>query len=407
MKILFLTHYDNMYGANRALFQLMKGLKQDYGAEPVLVIPAEGEMSHALAELGIETVIMPVTQWQAAYVTPLRFAVKKWKRKKAIRRELDNLIRRFEGEGIDFIHSNSSVIGTGAMLAKRLGCKHIWHIREFSEEHFHMRYFFPKKQVRELYESAQCLVAISDALRDNYRKKYPGANVIRIYDGVTFREPEDKIPGGETTADNICVGNEPPENKPVNGSNAPVKFIYLGYLFSMKHQLDVVEAANICMEEHFTNFEVYFVGDGKADYRRKLEKRIRKYQLSNVHLKGYLANAQDFLSDMDVGIIASEYEGFGLVTVEYMLHGLPVLGRNSGGTAEIIEDGITGCLFHSVEELARAMKYMMEHPKRRDEMGQAGRQRALAHFTEKNNTDGMMQLYKNCGLEEHGSGVDL
>ena len=82
MKILFLTHYDNMYGANRALFHLMKGLKQDYGAEPILVIPAEGEMSQALAKLEIETVIMPVTQWQAVYVTPLRFAVKKWRRKK-------------------------------------------------------------------------------------------------------------------------------------------------------------------------------------------------------------------------------------------------------------------------------------------------------------------------------------
>lgn len=395
MKILFLTHYDNMYGANRALFHLMKGLKQDYGAEPILVIPAEGEMSYALAKLGIETVIMPVTQWQAVYVTPLRFAVKKWRRKKAIMKELEALTCRFEGEGIDFIHSNSSVIGTGAMLAKRLGCRHIWHIREFSEEHFHMRYFYTKKQVRELYESAQCLIAISDALRENYRKKYPGANTIRIYDGVTLREPEEKISEEEISADNVSIKNE------------PVKFVYLGYLFSMKHQMDVIEAAKICMEKNFSNFEVYFVGGGKPDYRSRLEKRIQKYHLSNVHLMGYRTDAQEFLSTMDVGIIASEYEGFGLVTVEYMLHGLPVLGRNSGGTAEIIEDGITGCLFHCVEELARAMKYMMENPKRREEMGRAGRQRALAHFTEKNNIDGIMQLYKSCGLEEHGSGMDL
>ncbi len=370
MKILFITHYDNMYGANKALYHLALLLKTKYGEEPVVVVPAEGGMAEKLTEAGIQVILHPVTQWQAVYSTPLRFLVKKIRRRKRLEQEVDSLYQTLcdedaFGQKPDLIYSNSSVIGTGAMLAEKLGCRHIWHIREFSWEHFHMKYFYPEKRVRELYEQSECLVAISDALGDACRKKYPEARVRRIYDGVSGEYP---------------VKREEPAER-------PIRFCYVGYLFPMKHQEQILEACECLNRDGCTSYEVYLVGDGRSGCRDRLQKRIERAGLSQVRMTGYRTDVHELLDTMDVGLIASEYEGFGLVTVEYMLHGMPVIGRNSGGTPEIIRDRVTGYLYDETEELVDAMKCLMQHPEKIRQMGEAGAERAKAYFSEERNAE--------------------
>ncbi|MGN0325436.1 MAG: glycosyltransferase family 4 protein [Lachnospiraceae bacterium] len=372
IKIVFITHYDNMYGANRAMYHLMVRLKKEYGEEPVVIIPAEGEMTRCLAEEGIRYYVHPVTQWQAVYSDPVRFFIKKMIRKRNISRELISLTELCKAEQPDCIYSNSSVIGTGAMLAEKLGCRHIWHIREFSKEHFHMRYFYPRKRVCRLYEQTDCLVTISDALKKNYMKKYPKAKIVRIYDGVSIAAADRENFSGKR----------------------PIRFCYVGYLFPMKHQEQVLEACKLLNEAGFTNYELYLVGGGKEEYQRLLRTKIETEQLPQVKLTGYVDDVHTLLNTMDIGIIASEYEGFGLVTVEYMLHGMPVIGRNSGGTPEIILDAVTGYLYDETEELYQAMKQLMQSPDQVRKMGDAGRKRAKECFTEEKNAQAVAELIR-------------
>ena len=49
--------------------------------------------------------------------------------------------------------------------------------------------------------------------------------------------------------------------------------------------------------------------------------------------------------------MSSPYEAFGRVTIEYMMAGLPVIGRNGGATPEIIKENETGMLYNSKKEL--------------------------------------------------------
>ena len=81
MKILFITHYDNMYGANKALLNLIEGLVNYGGFEPMLVIPGKCDMTSRMDELDVPYIICGVTQWQAPYNDAFRFAVKKIIRK--------------------------------------------------------------------------------------------------------------------------------------------------------------------------------------------------------------------------------------------------------------------------------------------------------------------------------------
>lgn len=387
MKILFITHYDNMYGANQALFHLALLLKTKYGEEPVVVVPAKGGMAERLSETGIPVILHPVTQWQAVYSTPLRFLIKKIKRKKRLEQEVESLYQKLcdeenFGTKPDLIYSNSSVIGTGAMLAEKLRCRHIWHIREFSWEHFHMKYFYSKKRVCQLYEQSECLVTISDALKENYRKRYPDAKIRRVYDGVS----------GEY----LVKDKEPVER--------PVRFCYIGYLFPMKHQDQILEACECLDREGYAQYEVWLVGDGRDAYKDRLQRKIRQAGLSRVKMTGYRTDVHELLETMDVGLIASEYEGFGLVTVEYMLHGMPVIGRNSGGTPEIIMDRTTGYLYDDTEGLVAAMKRLIQHPEKIGQMGRAGKERAKECFSEERNAEEIACLiYESRKTTDHAT----
>lgn len=375
MRILFITHYSDMYGANMALYKLIKELKSSSEHEPLLLIPGESDMTKAMDEIGVKYYVSPITSWCAVNSTPLRFFIKKCLRKPHIGREVNNLYDKLKSENIDVIHSNSSVIAHGAMLAKKLGCRHIWHIREFSIEHFNNRYFYSDSFVRNQFESADTVVAISDAIRDNYLGKYPGANVIRIYDGVS-PEYEDS---DNRTKKQLEI----------------TTFVYAGYLFPMKKQDEVVDACAILQSKGYTNFELLLAGSGKADYEDLLKSKIEAGGLSdNVKLLGYVKDINKLFCQADVGIIASRYEGFGLVTAEYMLRGKPVIGYNHSGTAEIVVDGVTGKLYNSVEKLAEYMKQMMDDPVMRKTYGENGRARVLEHFTDKLNAKNIMKLYE-------------
>lgn len=54
---------------------------------------------------------------------------------------------------------------------------------------------------------------------------------------------------------------------------------------------------------------------------------------------------------MDILCMCSDREAFGLSTVEGMLSGCLIIGTNTGGTTEILEDGTTGLLYAQGEEL--------------------------------------------------------
>lgn len=377
-----------MYGANRALLDLVLGVKASGEYEPVVVIPAEGDFTDILRSNGIEYFICGITQWQAVYREPVSFALKKRKRLAAIARETDILYERFKDVGIDIIHSNSSVIGTGALLAERLGCAHIWHIREFAREHYGMRYFYPGDRVSKLYGKAKCLIAISDAVSDNCKKKYPHAKVIRVYDGVAA---DRKVPEEEISDTAYHKRSDREKNE----------FLYTGYLFPAKHQLDVIKAAALLKKKNKSDFHITLAGDGDPAYRKKLETCIRKNGLEdNVTISGFVKDVKRLLAEADVGIIASEYEGFGLVTVEYMLAGLPVIGRRSGATPEIVSDGESGILYDDINGLADAMNRLMDDKKLAGEMGVKGEKRAKALFTDTDNLTQIMQVYKNENKEK-------
>ncbi len=85
----------------------------------------------------------------------------------------------------------------------------------------------------------------------------------------------------------------------------------------------------------------------------------------------------------DVFAMPSLGEPFGLVYLEAMAMGLPVVALHSGGAPEVIVDAVTGLLSEPGDErqLTTNLLMLLSDPERRKNMGQAGRKRVEAYFT--------------------------
>jgi glycosyltransferase involved in cell wall biosynthesis len=97
----------------------------------------------------------------------------------------------------------------------------------------------------------------------------------------------------------------------------------------------------------------------------------------------------------DLFVHATRFEGSSLVTLEAMCHGLPVVGTRAGGIPDKVVDGETGRLVPpgDPDALAAALQPLLASPARRIEMGERGRQRALARFSWSVLVDRTIELY--------------
>src|SRR5436189_6304604 len=96
-------------------------------------------------------------------------------------------------------------------------------------------------------------------------------------------------------------------------------------------------------------------------------------------MAGEVVDAGPYLERMEILVNASDCEPFGIVILEGMAKGVPVVAVNSGGPADFIEDGRTGMLARSCEPdaLADAVEALLVAPDLREQVGRSGRERVM------------------------------
>lgn len=163
----------------------------------------------------------------------------------------------------------------------------------------------------------------------------------------------------------------------------------IGRLDPQKGQMTLVKALpGVHKEGH--KVHLLFVGEPTwgehADFRSKLEESLRAGKLRDyAHFRPFQENPARAYAAMDIFVLGSYSETYGLVTIEAMAAGLPVIGTRSGGTQEIIDDGETGLLFNprSHEQLAEKINELLENPERRKDLAENARKKAAEMFSHK------------------------
>lgn len=163
--------------------------------------------------------------------------------------------------------------------------------------------------------------------------------------------------------------------RPLDHDNDATKLIVgmVGHLAPIKGQRDYVRAAAIVAAERL-DVDFVIVGEDKArtgEHRSAIESLIAELKLKKrIQLLGWLDDVRGVLGSLDLFVSPSRAEPFGLVIVEAMASGVPVVATMSEGAREIIEDGVTGRLvpLEDPDALAKAVKELLADPSERQRL---------------------------------------
>ena len=174
---------------------------------------------------------------------------------------------------------------------------------------------------------------------------------------------------------NPCIIDGP---RPTPRISSQIKTIgMVGQLNQMKGHLFCLQALTMLKDEGM-NLEVYLVGDGAE--RGHLEEFCRDNGIT-AHFPGNVHDVSNYYEKFDVFIHPSLSEGFGMVIVEAMSFGLPVIATNVGGIPEIISNGQNGLLVDSssAESIKEALALLLSDEAMRRRLSE----NALSTYSEK------------------------
>ena len=135
----------------------------------------------------------------------------------------------------------------------------------------------------------------------------------------------------------------------------------LGRISEQKDPMTTIKAFNI-LRKKYNNLKLMYIGDGdlKEDVLKYAEENKLK---QDIIITGWVNKSERYLSSIDIAILPSKWEGFGLAIVEYMAAEKPIVATRVGGIQNIIQSDENGILINleSVQELADSIeKYITD-----------------------------------------------
>jgi glycosyltransferase involved in cell wall biosynthesis len=168
--------------------------------------------------------------------------------------------------------------------------------------------------------------------------------------------------------------------KPESGSQH-IKIGIVAVFDRVKGHQYLFEAVKCLAERGERDFSCLVIGDGRE--KERIHELVAQLGLDElVDLRGYVSDLIGAFRELDILVIPSLQESFGMVAVEAMAMGIPVVASRVGGLPEVIQDGVTGVLVPPANprKLADAIGNLMDNPEVRFQMGQSGRARVREHF---------------------------
>jgi glycosyltransferase involved in cell wall biosynthesis len=180
-----------------------------------------------------------------------------------------------------------------------------------------------------------------------------------------------------------CVELDPDDLKVLDQK---IDSFTIGIVSRLSHEkgIDVLISAMPMILKSYPKVKLLIVGDGAEE--EKLATLAEKLKVADDITWAGLQpkdRLEEFYSQMDVVVVPSRFEGFGLTAIEAMNHGIPVVASAVDGLKEVIVDGSSGVLFESEDSdaLSKTIVDLIEDDLKRDTLAKAGKKRVEEHFS--------------------------
>jgi len=241
--------------------------------------------------------------------------------KKNAKKALENLL---EKEDIDIIHGHY-LFPAGAS-AVEVGNEH--GIKTYVTAHGSDMFEVYKKQplmrstIKNVLKKADVVFAVSNALKHEI-----------IATGVTGISDKTKICWNSVDIDKFSSRENDSFKQENKLTDKPI-VLFVGNLIKRKNVDSLLEAKKIANSDYY----LVIVGDGPLF--KKLNKKVKDENIRDVIFTGSRNDVENIIPSCDVLVLPSFSESFGLVLIEALACGKPVIGSNVGGITEIINDDV-------------------------------------------------------------------
>lgn len=367
--ILFLHSSNEMYGSDKVLFQIISGLDKEL-FEPIVILPSdihyEGKLSQALDGIGVRNYSVTIAILRRKYFS-LGGGVQ------LLFNYLSGLWRIWliaRKHKVSLIHSNTSAVLGGGVVAFFLGIPHIRHVHEILKQ--------PEWLGKIIYSmicvGSQQVVAISSAVAEALQSSIGclERKITLIWNGIDTDVFSPQVSGKEMRKE---------WGIPEDGIVVSV----VGRISHWKGQEVFLDAAHSLLD----NPSLYFIiiGDPiQGDEQRllNLKKKVAFWEQKNrVIFVQYDNRIAEVMRAIDILVVPSILpEPFGLVVIEAMASERCVVAFAHGGVKEIVNDS-TGLLVtpNNVNALRNAILKLALDENMRNQMGRHGRRRVIQNFS--------------------------
>jgi len=393
IRVLFASHDSGMWGAQRTLMTLLSGIDRSIFF-PLLVVPYEGIMKRMVSDLGIPVFVDRMVHWiPSSSVSTGRQRVRHlYKFLRSLNDRCRAIQRLIAEHRVDIVYTNTVTCVEGAIAAQRTRKPHIWHIHEPIFRNSELSPLLPYR----LYCSAieflsKSIIFPSKALAREYPQFARKASI--VYNGLPTSPLRDRFVAQTRVTNDL-------------GIDTSAKIVaVVGALHQRKDHLTFLAAAeNVARRVEKVVFLI--VGSGFESYTTLLRQRISDLRLdSRVRLLGsWQGDIHDLLAAVDVLVISSEQESFGLTAIEALAMETPVVATRCGGPEEILVDDETGLLVPVKDPcaLADAIVRLLMDPELARRMGKKGRIHVSECFGVDRYVHGIQRVIRDAGLMKQG-----
>lgn len=365
-----------LYGSDKSLLDFVQARRDEF--EFTVALPEEGPLVAVLRAVGARVAVMDVCKVRRDMLKPSGLLTV-WR---STRRSVTALQTLAGDRPFELVHSNTMAVLGGALLARRLGLPHVWHVREIIANSRVMTWGFRGLALW----LADRLVCNSGQTRDWIAGPGLARRCEVVWNGVDLPV----VPDGREQ-----------ERQALGYAADELVFCFVGRLNAWKGQLLAVEAFEKLQARRSGRQRLLIVGAafaGQEHFEAELAARLAASPCRDaIRRLPFRDDIDSIWQAADVVLVPSlEPEPFGRVAIEAMSHARPVIAAGHGGLVEIVEDGRTGLLFkpRDAEALAAAMERLAVSPELRLSMGAAGRDRQSTVFSVAAYAEGMARIFK-------------